>query len=454
MSNKRTISFLTPALTLLFLCLLTIVSTGQNTAKLNAIQQFNQGNFMEVLPVFEKLIQEQPEDFLLNYYYGATRTETKHFSENDLKFLEKALEGSPPQKINYYLAVQYQALNKWTQALRFYNKFQLIASEDERKKLLIAQRIQQCFNQENPFDLKDSTTELSNQTLKQDSLLATKTDTIQKNELTSIKDSAEFTAAKNQNIVFPVNSQITYFSTSNFKTKEGLEQFLKSEDLKTQLDETAKEMESLRSEYSETNNMNEKKSIGNKILELEKNALKIRNEVNTLLSKVITLENNYWQKASQQETEAFKTRTNWYFTEQNENVEISIANNDSTSKTAEIYINPELLLEEPEQLNPLATEEKVEDELIYKIQIGAYSRGLPTYVQRLFNKLSLIRKIDNYTDENGVVVYTTGNLQNIEDAVKMRDQVRQEGAEDAFVVPYFKGKRITLEEAKKLETGS
>jgi hypothetical protein len=33
----------------------------------------------------------------------------------------------------------------------------------------------------------------------------------------------------------------------------------------------------------------------------------------------------------------------------------------------------------------------------------------------------------------------------------MQNQVRQEGIEDAFVVPYFNGKRITLEQAKKIE---
>jgi hypothetical protein len=96
------------------------------------------------------------------------------------------------------------------------------------------------------------------------------------------------------------------------------------------------------------------------------------------------------------------------------------------------------------------TDDTTEDELIYKIQLGAYSRGLPAYVKRLFDKLSYIRKIENYTDENGIVVYTTGNLTNYDDAVKMQEQVRREGIEDAYVVPYFNGKRITLNEAKEI----
>ncbi|WP_372936522.1 SPOR domain-containing protein, partial [Mariniphaga sediminis] len=101
--------------------------------------------------------------------------------------------------------------------------------------------------------------------------------------------------------------------------------------------------------------------------------------------------------------------------------------------------------------NQTTSKQQKSEGLVYKVQIGAYSRGVPSYRQRLYKKLSLIRKIENYTDENGVVVYTTGNLTNLDDGEKMKEQVRQEGIEDAVVVPYFNGKRITLEQAKKIE---
>ncbi len=65
----------------------------------------------------------------------------------------------------------------------------------------------------------------------------------------------------------------------------------------------------------------------------------------------------------------------------------------------------------------------------------------------------MIRTIENYTDEQGVVVYTTGNLSTLDLAVKMQSQVQQEGIKDAIIVPYFNGKRIPLEQAKKIEAG-
>jgi cell division protein FtsN len=87
----------------------------------------------------------------------------------------------------------------------------------------------------------------------------------------------------------------------------------------------------------------------------------------------------------------------------------------------------------------------------YKVQIGAYSKALPAYVERMYNKLSVLRKIDHYTDDNGIVVYTVGNVDNFDDAVQLQKQIRQEGIKDAFVVAYNNGKRITLSEAREIQ---
>jgi hypothetical protein len=69
----------------------------------------------------------------------------------------------------------------------------------------------------------------------------------------------------------------------------------------------------------------------------------------------------------------------------------------------------------------------------------------------VFSKISVIRKVENYTDDKGVVVYTTGNLTNYDDAVLMQNQIRQEGIKDPIIAVYLNGKRITLEQAKELE---
>lgn len=88
--------------------------------------------------------------------------------------------------------------------------------------------------------------------------------------------------------------------------------------------------------------------------------------------------------------------------------------------------------------------------ITYRIQIGAYSRTPPDWVQRLFKKLSVIRRIDQYTDDNGVTVYTVGELKSYQDALQMQSQVRTEGVSDAFIAAYKDGERIPLKQARQI----
>jgi hypothetical protein len=126
----------------------------------------------------------------------------------------------------------------------------------------------------------------------------------------------------------------------------------------------------------------------------------------------------------------------------------------SEQKTADTIDNSEILIPPI-----LIQDEEIENEnsnargsgITYKIQLGAYSRGIPNSQKAVFNKISILRKVENYTDENGVVVYTTGNLTSYDDAVLMQKQVRQEGIKDPIIAAYLNGKRITLEKAKEID---
>ena len=95
-------------------------------------------------------------------------------------------------------------------------------------------------------------------------------------------------------------------------------------------------------------------------------------------------------------------------------------------------------------------EEPEVNKIVYRIQIGSFSKGLPEYIDRLYKKLAVLRRIDHYTDEKGITVYTIGEVSNLDDALKLQAQIRQEGVKDAFVVAYNNGKRITLKEAREL----
>jgi hypothetical protein len=148
---KKTTTFLTIFFIGLFLGSWVISASGQDDISSRAFQLFDEKNYIQAEPLFKSLIDDKPELLLLYYYYGACRTENQKYSEYDLIQLLNANPNEAPAKINYYLGIQYQALNNWEQAIRYYNIFKLRSSPDEQTELNLAEKIQQCYNQENPY---------------------------------------------------------------------------------------------------------------------------------------------------------------------------------------------------------------------------------------------------------------------------------------------------------------
>ncbi|MCF6356192.1 MAG: hypothetical protein L3J54_00175 [Draconibacterium sp.] len=452
-------------LTLIFSGISTLAISQSNNANelTKAIQLFDKGNFADAEPLFKKVLDKKPNDFMVNYFYGACRTENNHFTNSDLECLILANREVSPININYYFAVQYHARSNWERALKFYNKYKSTASLSENENRNISEKIQECYNKINPYEefIIDENTEtiipvatVNNQSSETDSakteigeqdsvinndtlLTAEIVDTLEKEPNPEIH--------KEELINFIVNNEITYFYKSNFKTEEGKELYLKGDSLQKVLKFSLKNVDELRNEYSSAKTRVEKNSIGENILAYENKIFQLKSEAPKFLIQAKTVENEYWQNATSEEIEKF-----------NEELALLSQGNKTDTTSVEIdfpdtatIISAHILLGSSEKST--STNKQSKNDLIYKIQIGAYSRGLPSYTKKLFNKLSLIRKIEKYTDEKGVVVYTTGNLTNYEDALKMKSQVRQEGIKDAYIVPYLKGKRITLEQAKKLQ---
>jgi len=431
-----------------------IWGAGQEDKMARAVQLFNSEKYEEADPIFRQLVDAQPENPMLNYYYGSCQTEIGIYNASALNHLLTATKGDAPLKVGYYLGIQYQAREEWEEALRHYNKFRIKTQKTEQDKLNLAEKIQQCYNHENPFLTvnaeADTTISISSSNLLTgtDSIPLSATDSLQ--NVLSEPDSLNMKEdlASGMPIEFIINSQITYWNTANFRTQEAKKTFLEANAKQRELDSSLKKADELREDYPVATSENEKKIIGEEILSLENKSYKLKEEVTQLLERSRNLENQYWQNAPAQEMKKFKE-------EAEEHAQIA-ANSEPQADTTQaapdtsVTIDPNVLLNNLD-VNKVTPEQQPEkDELVYKIQIGAYSKGLPRYVERLFKKLSLIRKIDHYTDENGITVYTTGNLTNLEDAIKMQNQVRQEGVEDAFVVPYFNGKRITLKQAKEI----
>jgi len=83
-------------------------------------------------------------------------------------------------------------------------------------------------------------------------------------------------------------------------------------------------------------------------------------------------------------------------------------------------------------------------ELLYKVQIGAFkSFELKSYYQ---DRDAIIE-----TDESGFKKYSLGSFTTYKDALKFKKEVKRLGFRKAFLVAEYKGKRIDVKQAIKLE---
>lgn len=91
--------------------------------------------------------------------------------------------------------------------------------------------------------------------------------------------------------------------------------------------------------------------------------------------------------------------------------------------------------------NPIPMDAKMEDGFVFRVQIGAFKTQLPN------NAFKGLSPLNGETTNNGYIRYTAGNFFKIENANAVKNDLRNLGYSDAFVVVYFNGKRISLAEA-------
>lgn len=88
--------------------------------------------------------------------------------------------------------------------------------------------------------------------------------------------------------------------------------------------------------------------------------------------------------------------------------------------------------------NRIPIDEKLPDGLIFKVQLGAFRNSIP---QNLFKGIS---PISGETTQNGFIRYTAGLFLKCETVENAKNEIKQLGYKDAFVVAFFNGKRIPL----------
>ncbi len=444
----------TTILLLLFTCWLglnanTLILTNDTISE--AVRLFETEDYTNAIPLFEKIVKEEPDNALMNYYYGASLAETNIFNDETNNSLLKAVSGNTPDKVLYYVGLLFKNKELWSSAIKYFNLFKSVSTFEEIDRLKVDEHIEECMEKGGSVKTIDVADSLQIEKNYPDSLpisedfpLEVTKITIEENISSTKPEIKEVKTPQPKTIPidFQVNTDIGYTRIEHFKTQEAKDQYLDGMKLSNKLDSLLQLSDSLRIVYENAKSLNERDMVAGQIVNLEQETMELKSKSDTYFMDARQMEASYWNSASQSEIDSFQNVLEKLSQIENPNPETETMLADTS-----LDFNASIYFSDP-QIEPESKE--TTDELIYRIQIGAYSRGLPAYMDRLYKKLSVIRKIENYTDDKGIVVYTTGRLTNFEDAVKMQNQVRLEGIKDAFVVPYLNGNRISIKEAKEL----
>ena len=243
-------------------------------------------------------------------------------------------------------------------------------------------------------------------------------------------------------INFQVNSEVSYFSFSHFVKNEAKQLFFAAWTKEKEAHKLSVQTDSLRNSYASSSD-DQKGKITNLILAAEKHILTLNEEIPALYEKARKEENQYWLSASSGEKAKFLEKIKMY----QDSIQQVI-----NSKNQQTSINKTL----PDTITFYKADSKVAaapepaTAVVYKIQVGAFKGKMPESAAKSIKKLGMLRKVENYKDEKGITIYTTGSLRNYQEAVTLQNQVKLEGIKNATIAAYNSGKRITADEARRL----
>ena len=244
-------------------------------------------------------------------------------------------------------------------------------------------------------------------------------------------------------IDFWVISDIQYLSFKHFVNDESEKMFYQAWLKEAELKKISLQNDSLRKVYA-SSTIEVKEAIAIHILKNEENSATLNQEISNLAQSAREQEYQYWKSKSSTEKIKFQEKVKMYsdsliFSKQKLKLEDKA---DGLSDTL-------LFFQQQSQKKEVKSETTTSD-IVYKIQIVAYKSKLPESAIAMIKKLSSLRKVENYIDEKGLKIYTTGNLKTYQEAVTMQTQVKQEGAKNATIIAFQKGKKITINEARKI----
>lgn len=244
-------------------------------------------------------------------------------------------------------------------------------------------------------------------------------------------------------IDFQVNASIEYLNLKHFRNQEAKSLFIQALEKEKEAKAIEAESGALRVAYAEAKD-DKKSELAGKILTMEQKLIELNATIPDLFGKARQLEAEIWSKASEAEVQKFQKEIVKY----QDSLSHKQPNQQNSDKHQKNFTADTISYFPPNQKIAVKTEKS--SPVVYKIQIGAYKGKIPDTATKLIKKLSVIRKIEDSKDEKGFIVYSTGNLKTYQEALTMQTQVKQEGVKNPVITAFMNGKKISVEEAKKI----
>jgi hypothetical protein len=259
-----------------------------------------------------------------------------------------------------------------------------------------------------------------------------------------------------QNLIdFNITTLVTYCHVSQFTQHEALKAFIGAWKNEQTFVEKQNTLTELRNRYNASVVEDEKNTIANQIIDLETELFAMKAETDGLFQKARTLEQTEWDNATAsvkrdigQQCDSIRN----HFQQLKQHKEDSIRAREIQANEAktDTLTTPEVFPDETTKTSVNESTKPDANKVLYKVQIGRSAPAAVAKTEQQFKNISKIRRIDRYTDQQGMIAFTVGELTNLNDAVQLQKQIRMEGIKDAFVIAFQNGKRITLNEAKAI----
>ena len=395
-----------------------------------AIELFHNGKFAEALPVFKKLSDSYPSDYLLKYFTGACLIETGVYNKESEMNLLLAGTRDVPSKVFYYLARYYHAKDDWDSALRFYNRFKNNSQPGQVTELRIDELSQLAYDHINPFteagfkipEKKEPLQPEANSDIPQPVFIEPPanmdipkevvvnpeekpirseiepkvtipeqvyiaepieipveepvTDTtsgIPAIEPQTVLNTPPPTVAKINFIRFQVNSQVTYLTEDLFQVAEAREAWKTGTEKEIELNGFLETLTDLRNQYQHIGNPGQRDELARRIIDLERQTLILRAETDKLFQRARQLEQQWWADADYTTYKRFSQ------------VSDSLLRLEEALRVASLppppVIDDSMIPEDLDLSEEEANETPDQDELSYKVQLGSFTRAVPARTQ-------------------------------------------------------------------------